>query len=146
MDDTEMASDMSSDELTMDPVVEKIPAVLTNYPEGKFSTLVAAVTAAKLVDALNGAGPFTVFAPTDDAFAAFLKKAGQVPPDTPWFIPFTKRSLWIQFHEAREGNPSNWLVFDTWPSILTRVRHPKTRVHHPMTHCRHTMFTHGLSR
>lgn len=35
-----------------------------------FSTLVAAVTAAGLVDTLNGAGPFTVFAPTDAAFAA----------------------------------------------------------------------------
>src|ERR1700744_2242173 len=32
------------------------------------TTLVAAVKAAGLVDTLNGAGPFTVFAPTDDAF------------------------------------------------------------------------------
>jgi len=36
---------------------------------GTFKTLVAAVTAAKLVDTLKGAGPFTVFAPTDEAFA-----------------------------------------------------------------------------
>ena len=35
-----------------------------------FETLVAAVTAAGLVDTLKGEGPFTVFAPTDDAFAA----------------------------------------------------------------------------
>ena len=35
-----------------------------------FETLVAAVTAAGLVDTLKGDGPFTVFAPTDDAFAA----------------------------------------------------------------------------
>lgn len=35
-----------------------------------FSTLVAAVQAADLVDTLKGDGPFTVFAPTDDAFAA----------------------------------------------------------------------------
>jgi uncharacterized surface protein with fasciclin (FAS1) repeats len=35
-----------------------------------FSTLVAAVTAAGLVETLQGPGPFTVFAPTDDAFAA----------------------------------------------------------------------------
>ena len=34
-----------------------------------FKTLAAALTAAGLVDALKGAGPFTVFAPTDDAFA-----------------------------------------------------------------------------
>lgn len=37
---------------------------------GNFGTLVAAVTAADLVATLSGAGPFTVFAPTDDAFAA----------------------------------------------------------------------------
>lgn len=36
---------------------------------GHFNTLVAAVKAAGLVDALKGPGPFTVFAPTDEAFA-----------------------------------------------------------------------------
>ncbi|MXX49025.1 MAG: fasciclin domain-containing protein [Chloroflexi bacterium] len=38
--------------------------------DGCFETLVAAVTAADLVGTLSGEGPFTVFAPTDDAFAA----------------------------------------------------------------------------
>ena len=37
---------------------------------GQFETLVAAVQAAGLVDTLKGEGPFTVFAPTDAAFAA----------------------------------------------------------------------------
>jgi transforming growth factor-beta-induced protein len=41
--------------------------VLVN--DGRFTTLVAAVQAAELVDALNGKGPLTVFAPTDEAFA-----------------------------------------------------------------------------
>ena len=36
---------------------------------GKFNTLVAAVKAAGLVETLKGEGPFTVFAPTDEAFA-----------------------------------------------------------------------------
>ncbi len=36
---------------------------------GKFKTLVAAVQAAGLVETLSSAGPFTVFAPTDEAFA-----------------------------------------------------------------------------
>ena len=36
---------------------------------GKFNTLVAAVKAADLVNTLKGPGPFTVFAPTDEAFA-----------------------------------------------------------------------------
>jgi uncharacterized surface protein with fasciclin (FAS1) repeats len=41
----------------------------TAVAAGTFKTLVAAVTAAGLVDTLKGAGPFTVFAPNDAAFA-----------------------------------------------------------------------------
>jgi len=37
--------------------------------DGRFETLVAALSAADLVETLSGEGPFTVFAPTDDAFA-----------------------------------------------------------------------------
>ena len=42
----------------------------TAVAAGTFGTLVAAVDAAGLVETLSGDGPFTVFAPTDDAFAA----------------------------------------------------------------------------
>ncbi len=42
----------------------------TAVSTGQFTTLVAAVQAAGLVETLKGDGPFTVFAPTDDAFAA----------------------------------------------------------------------------
>ena len=38
--------------------------------DGRFTTLVTALTEAELVETLQGDGPFTVFAPTDDAFAA----------------------------------------------------------------------------
>ena len=41
----------------------------TAVEAGQFNTLAAALTAAGLVDTLKGAGPFTVFAPTDEAFA-----------------------------------------------------------------------------
>jgi uncharacterized surface protein with fasciclin (FAS1) repeats len=41
----------------------------TAVAAGSFNTLAAALTAANLVDTLKGAGPFTVFAPTDEAFA-----------------------------------------------------------------------------
>lgn len=41
----------------------------TAVAAGSFKTLAAALQAAGLVDTLKGAGPFTVFAPTDDAFA-----------------------------------------------------------------------------
>jgi transforming growth factor-beta-induced protein len=59
---------------TATPVPTQLPAektiVETAIDAGSFSTLVSAVQAAGLVDTLNGEGPFTVFAPTDDAFDA----------------------------------------------------------------------------
>ena len=60
---TEIAASLSSPEVTktiVDIAVE----------DGRFETLVAALQAADLVSTLSGEGPFTVFAPTDDAFAA----------------------------------------------------------------------------
>jgi transforming growth factor-beta-induced protein len=53
-----------------DAAMETKDIVDTAVADGRFTTLVAAVTAAGLVDTLKGEGPFTVFAPTDDAFAA----------------------------------------------------------------------------
>jgi uncharacterized surface protein with fasciclin (FAS1) repeats len=46
----------------------------TAVKAGNFKTLVAAVQAAGLVDTLKGKGPFTVFAPTDEAFAKIPKE------------------------------------------------------------------------
>ncbi len=45
----------------------------TAIAAGSFKTLVKAVQAAGLVETLKGKGPFTVFAPTDDAFAKLPK-------------------------------------------------------------------------
>ena len=50
--------------------------VQTAQSTPSLSILVAAVAAAGLVDTLKGAGPFTVFAPTNDAFAALLAELG----------------------------------------------------------------------
>ena len=47
--------------------------VETAVEAGSFNTLVAAVKAAGLVDTLKSKGPFTVFAPTDEAFARLPK-------------------------------------------------------------------------
>ncbi|MEJ2411898.1 MAG: fasciclin domain-containing protein [Anaerolineales bacterium] len=57
-------------EPTEEPAPEMLDIVDTAVADGRFTTLVAAVEAAGLVDALKGEGPLTVFAPTDDAFAA----------------------------------------------------------------------------
>ncbi len=48
---------------------------------GAFPTLVAAVQAAGLVETLSGPGPFTVFAPTEEAFAAALSALGMTAED-----------------------------------------------------------------
>lgn len=58
-----------------------IPDLLADDADGRFSTLVAALEAAGLTDTLSGEGPFTVFAPTNDAFAAALESMGLSPMD-----------------------------------------------------------------
>lgn len=61
------------------PTVQKVAAAPTKnivevaVSNGSFKTLVAAVKAAGLVEVLSGKGPFTVFAPTDEAFAKLPK-------------------------------------------------------------------------
>ena len=63
----------SSTEVVDTSVMEEVAAndivAVASSTEG-FSTLVAALTAAGLVETLQGEGPFTVFAPNDEAFAA----------------------------------------------------------------------------
>ena len=56
-------------EPTATPEPMAMDIVDTAVADGRFTALVAAVTAAELVDTLKSEGPFTVFAPTDDAFA-----------------------------------------------------------------------------
>ena len=51
------------------PPAEVASIVDITVEDGRFTTLVTALEAADLVDTLAGEGPFTVFAPTDDAFA-----------------------------------------------------------------------------
>lgn len=62
--DAETASDTMTEQTTVGTIVDVASA------DANFSTLVAAVSAAGLVETLSGTGPFTVFAPTNDAFAA----------------------------------------------------------------------------
>ncbi|MGV7976534.1 MAG: fasciclin domain-containing protein [Anaerolineaceae bacterium] len=53
----------------VEPTPEPQTIVDVAVADGRFTTLAAALQAADLVDTLKGEGPFTVFAPTDDAFA-----------------------------------------------------------------------------
>lgn len=63
----EMADDAATDDMAADEVMDIVD---TAVAAGSFDTLVAAVQAAGLEDTLRSEGPFTVFAPSDDAFAA----------------------------------------------------------------------------
>ena len=71
MEDDAMEDDAMEDESALPATVVDIAA-----EAGTFNTLLAAAEAAGLVDALTAEGPITVFAPTDDAFAAALADLG----------------------------------------------------------------------
>ena len=60
----------STDDMDEGDMDETGTIVVVADTNGSFGTLVAAVTAASLVETLESEGPYTVFAPTDDAFAA----------------------------------------------------------------------------
>lgn len=60
----------SDDTMAEEPMDEPGTIVEVASEAGSFTTLLAAATAADLAETLSGEGPFTVFAPTDEAFAA----------------------------------------------------------------------------
>jgi maltose-binding protein MalE len=60
----------AAEETTEEEMMDEKTIVDVAVENGSFTTLVAAVQAAGLAETLSGEGPFTVFAPTDDAFAA----------------------------------------------------------------------------
>ena len=68
------SSDESTPAASPSPSMAAKDIVDTAVGAGDFTTLVTAVTAAGLVDTLKGEGPYTVFAPTDAAFAAVPKE------------------------------------------------------------------------
>ena len=68
---TEAETETSTGGEMDEPMAEATSDIVdTAVAAGSFSTLAAALQAAGLVDTLKGDGPFTVFAPTDEAFAA----------------------------------------------------------------------------
>lgn len=74
---SEPADDMADEMTEEDDAADELGTIVdVAVGAGSFETLVAAVTEAGLVDTLSGEGPFTVFAPTDDAFAAALDALG----------------------------------------------------------------------
>jgi uncharacterized surface protein with fasciclin (FAS1) repeats len=85
----------------------------TAHAAGVFNTLLAAVDAAGLRGALEGPGPFTVFAPVDDAFAALPPGTVQTLVDNP---PQLARIL--KYHVLAGAYTREALVAQAeWPSL-----------------------------
>ncbi len=80
-DGDDMSEDMS-EEMSEESAEDAAGTIVdVAVDAGIFTTLVAAVDAAGLVDTLSSAGPFTVFAPTDEAFVAALDDLGLTPEE-----------------------------------------------------------------
>ena len=85
----------------------------TAHAAGVFNTLLAAVDGAGLRGALEGPGPFTVFAPVDDAFAALPPGTVQTLVDNP---PQLARTL--KYHVLAGAYAREALVAQAeWPSL-----------------------------
>ena len=85
----------------------------TAVSAGQFKTLVTAVKEASLVDTLKGKGPFTVFAPTDEAFA-------KLPPGTVDALLKDKQKLTavLTYHVV----PGKVMAADVKPGTLKTVQ------------------------
>jgi uncharacterized surface protein with fasciclin (FAS1) repeats len=72
------ATESTADEATTDEASTEAEGTIVEVADeaGSFTTLLAAVEAADLVDTLSGDGPYTVLAPTDEAFATALEDLG----------------------------------------------------------------------
>jgi uncharacterized surface protein with fasciclin (FAS1) repeats len=88
-------------------------AIAVNAQSGEFSTLIAAVQAAGLVDTLDGRRQFTVFAPTDAAFAKLGLNAGNIATALP---TDTLRNI-LLYHVA----PGKRLAADVLASTKVRM-------------------------
>ncbi len=80
-DDMEEATTTTTEATTttteaMEPTIAELVVEAAAGDPAEFTVLLAALETAGLVDALNGPGPFTVFAPTDAAFGALLEALG----------------------------------------------------------------------
>jgi pentapeptide MXKDX repeat protein len=87
MSDDEMSEDeMSEDEMSDDMSEEEMAAaegdvVVVASAQDDLTTLVAAIEAAGLAETLAGEGPFTIFAPSDEAFEDYLGEMGMTAED-----------------------------------------------------------------
>ena len=90
-------------------------ALAVNAESGEFSTLIAALVSADLVDALDGKGQFTVFAPTDAAFAAAGLDAGNIGD-----VPVDVLTGILLYHVAPGNRPAEDVLGSTQIRTLAK--------------------------
>jgi pentapeptide MXKDX repeat protein len=114
MSDDEMSDDeMSDDEMSDDMSDEEMAAaegdvVVTATRRDDLSTLVAAIEAAGLAATLAGDGPFTIFAPNDEAFVAYLGDMGMTAEDA--LADTTFLSTLLQGHVVEAADDSGMVA------------------------------------
>lgn len=90
-------------------------AVSVNAKTGEFSTLIAALKAAGLVNALNGQGQYTVFAPTDAAFAKLGLNASNIGT-----LPKATLTNILLYHVAHGSRYASDVVSSTQIRMLNK--------------------------
>ncbi len=114
MSDDEMSDDeMSDDEMSDDMSDEEMAAadgdlVVVAAGRDDLTTLVAAIEAAGLADTLADEGPFTIFAPTDEAFVAYLGEMGMTAEDA--LADTTFLSTLLQGHVVEAADDSGMVA------------------------------------
>jgi uncharacterized surface protein with fasciclin (FAS1) repeats len=100
MSDDEMSDDMSDEEMA----AAEGDLVVVASGRDDLTTLVAAIEAAGLTAALTGEGPFTIFAPNDEAFEDYLGEMGMTAEDALADTVFL--STLLQGHVVEAGDDS----------------------------------------
>jgi uncharacterized surface protein with fasciclin (FAS1) repeats len=90
--------------------------------EGRLSTFLAATEAAEIMDGLHGTGPFTVFAPTDEAFAAYLEGVGMTQTEV-FADPAALRRL-VQHHIVNMNEDAEMVMAMAGESLTTAAGTP----------------------
>lgn len=102
----------SKSQFGVKPIVKKLDLVDLAVSAGTFGTLVSAITAAGLVDALKAPGPFTVFAPSEEAFAK-LGNIDELLADKEKLAVLLKLHVSPVFYKGRKIAKQNGEKIDT---------------------------------
>jgi uncharacterized surface protein with fasciclin (FAS1) repeats len=90
--------------------------------EADLATFLAATEAAEIMDGLHGTGPFTVFAPTDEAFTAYLEEAGMTQTEV-FSDPAMLRRL-VEHHIVNMNEDAEMVMAMAGESLTTAAGTP----------------------